>query len=83
MGRADGEGRMAIAEVMLVNAAIRNLIRENKSHQIPSMLDTNRAIGMQSMETAIDKALQRTFISPIEAEVVKKRMRVTKIKRIR
>ena len=74
---------MSIAEVMIVTAAVRNLIRENKSHQIPSMLDTNRAIGMQSMETAIDKALQRNFISPFEAESLRKRMRVSKIKRIR
>ena len=68
--RASGDGRLAIPEIMLVTPAIRNLIRENKSHQIPSMLDTNRAIGMQSIEIAIDKALQRQFITTNEAETL-------------
>ncbi len=78
--RASGEGRMAICEVMLVTPAIRNLIRENKSHQIPTLLDTNRSMGMQSMTVAIEKAAQRGFITSTEADLMKKRMRLNKKK---
>ena len=42
-------GRMAVQEIMIVNNAIQNLIRESKTSQIYSMMDTGRGIGMQSM----------------------------------
>ena len=38
---------------MLANPAIKNLIREAKSHQIPSMIQTNKKLGMQLMDDAI------------------------------
>lgn len=50
---ADGKGRVAAFEVMHANHAIRNLIREGKSHQIPSIIQTNRKIGMITMDDAI------------------------------
>lgn len=46
-------GRAAAFEVMLANAAIRNLIRDGKGFQIPSMIQTNRKEGMQMMDDAI------------------------------
>ncbi|MGN1267790.1 MAG: type IV pilus twitching motility protein PilT, partial [Dorea sp.] len=46
-------GRIAAFEVMLANPAIRNLIRENKSFQIPSHILTNKKIGMQTMDDAL------------------------------
>jgi twitching motility protein PilT len=49
----DGEGRCAAIEVMLVNPAIRNHIRESKTHQIPTVLQTNHKFGMQSMDDAL------------------------------
>lgn len=49
----DGKGRMAAFEVMHVNSAIRNLIRESKAHQITSIIQTNKKIGMQTMDDAI------------------------------
>lgn len=55
-----GRGRVAAFEVMLANPAIKNLIREAKSHQIPSMIQTNKKAGMQLMDDAIfDLYLQR------------------------
>ena len=48
-----GRGRTAAFEVMLANPAIKNLIREAKSHQIPSMIQTNRKLGMMLMDDAI------------------------------
>lgn len=49
----DRKQRVAAYEVMHVNSAIRNLIRESKSHQIMSIIQTNKRIGMQTMDDAI------------------------------
>lgn len=46
-------GRVAAMEIMIVNPAIRNLIRENKLYQIPSILQTGQSSGMQTMEMAL------------------------------
>lgn len=50
---ADGRGRVAAFEVMHANHAVRNLIREGKSHQLASVMQTNRKIGMITMDDAI------------------------------
>jgi twitching motility protein PilT len=50
---ADGKGRAAAFEVMLPNPAIRSLIREGKNHQIVSFIQTNKKMGMQTMDDAI------------------------------
>jgi twitching motility protein PilT len=46
-------GRAAAMEIMIVNPAIRNLIRENKLFQIPSIMQTGVGVGMQTMEVAV------------------------------
>ena len=51
--KKDGHGRVAAMEVMISNSAIRNHIRESKTFQIPSVLQTNRKMGMQTMDDAI------------------------------
>lgn len=51
--RADGRGRVAAFEVLHANNAIRNLIREGKSHQIANIMQTNRKLGMITMDEAI------------------------------
>ena len=50
---ADGAGRVAACEVLLATPAIRNLIREGKTHQIYSSLQTGGNIGMQTMDAAL------------------------------
>ena len=50
---ASGKGRVAAVEIMLATPAIRNLIREGKEHQIYSVIQTNRAMGMQTMDQAL------------------------------
>lgn len=50
---ADGKGRVAAFEVLHANTAVRNLIREGKSHQLPSVMQTNRKLGMIIMDEAI------------------------------
>lgn len=51
--RADGKGRVAAFEVMHANSAVRNLIREAKTFQISSVIQTSKKIGMQTMDDAI------------------------------
>ena len=62
--RTDGRGRVLCAEVMLPNPAIRNLIREEKVHQIYSQMQVGQAkFGMQTMSQALIALLQRNLIS--------------------
>lgn len=49
----DGKGRVAAFEIMHANTAVRNLIREGKTHQIESIMQTGRKQGMQTMDDAI------------------------------
>ena len=51
--RIEGKGRLAAYEVMIATHAIRNLIREGKTYQIPSLIQTGKKDGMQSMDDAI------------------------------
>lgn len=57
--RAAGKGRVAAMEIMLGTPAIRNLIREAKSHQITSIIQTSGNVGMQTM----DQHLKELYLS--------------------
>jgi twitching motility protein PilT len=46
----DGEGRIAVCEIMVATSAIRNLIREGKVHQIPTFLQSSSDVGMISFD---------------------------------
>ena len=50
---ADGKGRAVAAEVLVPTPGIRNLIREGKTHQIYSMIQTGGAHGMQTMDASL------------------------------
>ena len=52
--RADGNGRVAAFEVLLASSAVRNLIRENKTYQLPGVIDTAGSQGMVSMRKALE-----------------------------
>ena len=52
---ADGQGRVAAFEVLHTNNAVRNLIREGKSHQLTSVMQTNRKMGMITMDDSIQQ----------------------------
>ncbi len=54
--KANGDGRMLAYETMIANEAIRNLIRENKPHQLYSVIQTNRAQGMRTMDSMLREA---------------------------
>ncbi len=51
--KADGNGRVVATEVLVPTAAVRNLIREGKTHQIYSALQTGSQHGMQTMDTSL------------------------------
>jgi len=55
---ADGTGRVPAVEVMVATPAIRNLIRENKVHQIPSAIQTGMKDGMQSLDQSLRQLLK-------------------------
>ena len=61
--RADGSGRVACFEVMHANPAIRSLIRENKIFQIPGTMQTNRKLGMITMDDAMIEEVEKGTIS--------------------
>ena len=64
---ADGKGRKAAFEVMLATPAIRNLIREAKTHQIAGILQTSRKQGMQTMDDAIYNLYVNRYIAKDDA----------------
>jgi twitching motility protein PilT len=60
--RIDRKGRVAALEIMIATPAVRNLIREGKTFQIPSTLQTGKKYGMQSLDDAIMELLQKKII---------------------
>jgi twitching motility protein PilT len=60
---SSGRGRTAAVEIMVGNSAVRNLIRENNTHQINTVIQTNRKVGMQSMDDALQTLVGRGVIS--------------------
>ncbi|MCH5271823.1 MAG: type IV pilus twitching motility protein PilT [Lachnospiraceae bacterium] len=60
---SDEMGRVAAFEVMHANHAVRNLIREGKSHQLTSVMQTNRKLGMITMDEAIQQLYYNGRIS--------------------
>jgi len=63
----DGQGRVAALEIMVGTPALSNIIREAKTHQIPSLIQTGKKEGMQMMDQAILDFLMKKIISPEEA----------------
>jgi twitching motility protein PilT len=67
--RIDKKGRCAALEILIANSAVRNLIREGKTHQIPSMIQTGKKYGMQLLDDAIMDLYNQRKISADEAYV--------------
>lgn len=65
--RIDKKGRCAALEILVVTSAVGNLIREGKTVQIPSAIQTGKQFGMQTLDDAIMNVLQKGWISPDEA----------------
>jgi twitching motility protein PilT len=65
--RAGSPGRIPAVEVMIASPAIRNLIRENKTHQLPSMIQTSAAHGMIAMDQSLRDLYLKGFVTLDEA----------------
>lgn len=65
--RKDGKGRVMAAELLINNTAIANLIREGKTHQVYSIMETNTREGMVTMDKAIKSLYMDGVISYDEA----------------
>lgn len=62
-------GRIAAHEIMLCTPAIRNLIREAKVAQMYSAIQTGRAVGMQTLDQALQELVQKALVSKKEAKI--------------
>lgn len=65
--RSGAPGRVPANEIMIATPAVRNLIRENKTHQIPSVIQTSHAVGMISMDQCLRDLYLRGIITLEEA----------------
>lgn len=63
-----GTGRIAAHEIMICNSAIRNLIRENKTAQMYSAIQTGQAQGMRTMDQSLKELLNKGLISEATAQ---------------
>lgn len=61
--RADGQGLVVATEVLVAVPALRNLIREGKSHQIDSVIQTGAKYGMHTMESDLRRLFERGLIT--------------------
>ena len=67
--RADGQGRVVAAEVLIVTPAIRNLIREGKVHQINSMMQAGGQFGMETMEQSLQDLYRQGLINKSQIDL--------------
>ena len=65
--RTDIKGRCAALEILIATPAVRNLIREGKTYQIASVMQTGKKYGMQTLDDAILGFLDKKMISPDSA----------------
>jgi twitching motility protein PilT len=65
---ADGTGRVVATEVLVPTPAIRNLIREGKTHQIYAAVQTSGAVGMQTMDADLARLVRAGSIARSLAE---------------
>ena len=65
--RADNGGQVAALEVMINNNAVANLIRENRTHQIKSILQTGKAQGQRLLDASLTQLMKERVITQKEA----------------
>jgi twitching motility protein PilT len=63
----DGSGRVPAVELLLANSAVRNLIREGKTFQLPSIMQTGVQAGMQNLDHALMELCRNNKVTPEDA----------------
>lgn len=61
--RSDNSGRIAALEIMIITSAIRNLIREGKTYQIESLIQTGSKYGMKTMDMSLIELYRKGYIT--------------------
>jgi twitching motility protein PilT len=67
--RSDKEGRVAVFEILKGTFSVANLIRDNKTYQLPSSMQIGRKVGMQTVDMALMDLVEAAIISPETAWV--------------
>lgn len=66
--RKDGRGRVAAAEILIANDAVRNVIRDGKTHQLRNIIATSRSSGMQTLESHLNDLVRVGDVSLAAAQ---------------
>lgn len=62
-----GGGRVAAREIMLTAGSVANLIREGKTFQLPSIIQTNKKAGMNLLNDALIELVEKKIVDPMDA----------------
>jgi twitching motility protein PilT len=65
--RADGQGRVAVHEILKVNSAVSSILREGATHKLQDVIVAGKSQGMQFMDDAIWEKMSDGTITPLEA----------------
>lgn len=65
--RIDGDGRVAAFEILIANPAVRNLIRQGKSHELSNVIHLSTKEGMQTLDQGLAKLVKSQVVSQEEA----------------
>ncbi len=65
--RMDGTGMAAAVEILVTTPAVRNIVRESRTFEIPNVIETNKALGMRTLDAAISELYLAGVISREEA----------------
>ena len=68
--KKSGDGRVPVSEILMVNSAVRNLIREDKIYQIPSIIQSGGQEGMQSLDQDLQRLVSQGIINKEDAKYV-------------
>lgn len=71
--KKDGSGRVPVTEIMITNPAIRNLIRVEKTSQIPSKIQTSQKHGMITFDASLTQLVSQNIISKEEAGLLSRK----------
>lgn len=78
--RVAGSGRIAAFEIMLADPSVRNLIRDDKTHELENMIQLNTSKGMQLLDQHLADLVNRKLIFPVDA--YRKSMHVDRLTRL-
>jgi twitching motility protein PilT len=68
--RADGTGLIPAVEILVVNTAVANIIREDKVFQLPSVMQTGKALGMVSLDESLLQLVQSGVVAKADARAL-------------